>query len=161
MKKLTVKLYNSNAEVLGPNGMISIPYSADDLRLYLPGGEGEFLTRNEAQEALDADLLETLSDAADTLGINPRNKDDLDELLTAARAIHVYAGVPVDNAWAARTAEAVEIIGSGLYDAAVALMDDDLREELHSSLAPCDDLDFLTAYLARHEAKYGEPFTVN
>lgn len=53
-----------------------------------------------------------------------------------------------------------EIIENGLYNAAVNLMDDDLREELHSTMAPCTDEEFLEAYMEAHEAKYGEEFTV-
>ena len=34
------------------------------------------------------------------------------------------------------------------YDAAVQLMDDDLREDLHAQLAPCTEQEFFTAYEA-------------
>lgn len=46
------------------------------------------------------------------------------------------------------------------YFAAVELMDDDLREELHEQLSPCSNQEFFNAYLAAHEEKYGEDFTV-
>ena len=46
------------------------------------------------------------------------------------------------------------------FDAAVALMDDDIREELHRELAPCTDLDFLREYCRRHYEKYGEIFSI-
>jgi len=55
---------------------------------------------------------------------------------------------------------AKEIIESGLYNQAVALMDDDIREELHRQLAPCTDEEFLTAYMEAHRSKYGEDFQV-
>lgn len=55
---------------------------------------------------------------------------------------------------------AQEIIENGLYDAAVALMDDEIREAVHADLAPCTDLEFLTEYMARHEEKYGIAFVV-
>lgn len=42
------------------------------------------------------------------------------------------------------------------YDAAVMLMDDDLREELHHKLAPCTDQEFFTAYEKAHQKKFGE-----
>jgi len=48
-----------------------------------------------------------------------------------------------------------------LYNAAVALMDDDLRESLHNEIAPCTDREFLVAYCAAHSDKYGEEFEVN
>jgi hypothetical protein len=55
---------------------------------------------------------------------------------------------------------AQEIIEKGLYDASVQLMDDDIREEIHRELAPCTDLEFLEAYMAKHREKYGIDFTV-
>lgn len=41
-------------------------------------------------------------------------------------------------------------------DAAVNLMDDDLREEIHFDLAPCTDQEFFDEYVKRHEEKFGE-----
>lgn len=43
------------------------------------------------------------------------------------------------------------------YDAAVALMDDDLREEVAADLAPCTEQEFFTEYCKRHAVKFGEP----
>ena len=54
---------------------------------------------------------------------------------------------------------AKEIIKEGLYDAAVNLMDDDIREELHREMAPCTDEEFLIAYMKEHEARFGEKFS--
>lgn len=42
------------------------------------------------------------------------------------------------------------------YESAVALMDDELREELHAELAPCAEQEFFDAYAKRHMEKYGE-----
>ena len=53
-----------------------------------------------------------------------------------------------------------DIINAGLYQAAVELMDDEIREQLHSDLAPCSDLEFLESYMKAHEEKYGIPFVV-
>ena len=58
------------------------------------------------------------------------------------------------------TTEAQEIIDNGLFPAAVELMDDDIREQIHASLAPCSDLDFMAAYMAAHEKKYGVEFKI-
>lgn len=41
------------------------------------------------------------------------------------------------------------------YEAAVMLMDDDLREELHSRLAPCSEQKFFSAYETEHEKRFG------
>lgn len=46
------------------------------------------------------------------------------------------------------------------FDAAVNLMDDEIREELHAELAPCGNQEFLDAYVERHAQKYGEDFQV-
>ena len=55
---------------------------------------------------------------------------------------------------------AKEIIDGGYYEAAVNLMDDEIREELHNEMAPCTDLEFLETYMERHEEKYGTEFEI-
>ena len=47
------------------------------------------------------------------------------------------------------------------FDAAVNLMDDEIRETVHADIAPCTDQDFMDEYVKRHEAKYGETFEIN
>lgn len=39
------------------------------------------------------------------------------------------------------------------YEAAVALMDDEIREQLHNELAPCEDQEFFSAYEKAHAGK--------
>lgn len=56
--------------------------------------------------------------------------------------------------------QAAEMVGEGLFDAAVELMDDEIREEIHEDLAPCTDEEFLAEYIRRHQDKFGETFTV-
>ena len=46
------------------------------------------------------------------------------------------------------------------FDAAVNMMDDEIREKLHNELAPCTDQEFMDAYAEAHEAKYGERFEI-
>ena len=47
------------------------------------------------------------------------------------------------------------------FDAAVTLMDDKIREDLHNKMAPCTDQEFLIAYVQAHAAKYdGDEFRV-
>ena len=41
------------------------------------------------------------------------------------------------------------------YDAAVALMDDDLREAVAADLAPCTEQEFFTEYCKRYSIKFG------
>ena len=55
---------------------------------------------------------------------------------------------------------AKEIIENGLYDAAVNLMDDEIREAIHAEMAPCTEEEFLEEYMKRHEEKYNEQFTI-
>jgi len=56
----------------------------------------------------------------------------------------------------------VEVNGNMVdFDAAVTLMDDEIREEVHQELAPCTNQEFIDAYVQRHREKFGEEFTVN
>ncbi len=45
-----------------------------------------------------------------------------------------------------------------ILEDAVPLMDDDIREAVHTDLAPCNPLKFLLAYMARHEKQFGSHF---
>lgn len=42
------------------------------------------------------------------------------------------------------------------FDAAVQMMDDDIRETLHDELAPCTEQEFFNAYCKAYEDKFGE-----
>lgn len=55
---------------------------------------------------------------------------------------------------------AQEIVENGLFESAVMLMDDEIREEIHEGFAPCTELVFLEEYMKVHEQKYGVPFVV-
>ena len=44
------------------------------------------------------------------------------------------------------------------FEAALEYMDDEIREELHSKLAPCEEQEFFTAYEESHEKKFDEPW---
>ena len=59
------------------------------------------------------------------------------------------------------TALAEKIVSSELFNAAVALMDDDLREAVHAEFAPCEDAEFLARYMEAHNEKYGADFIIN
>lgn len=47
------------------------------------------------------------------------------------------------------------------YEAAANLMDDDIREKLHSKLAPCTEAKFWKAYCAAHRRHFREEFEPN
>ena len=54
-----------------------------------------------------------------------------------------------------------EIIQGGLFDAAVELMDDEIREDIcNDTWPPESDAEFLARYMARHQEKYGVDFVV-
>lgn len=56
---------------------------------------------------------------------------------------------------------AQEIINNNLFDAAVELMDDEIREEIHASGDyDGDEAGFLAEYMRRHLAKFGAEFAV-
>lgn len=44
------------------------------------------------------------------------------------------------------------------FAAAVAIMDDDVREIIHAEHAPCGNQEFFDEYCAEHEEKFGEEF---
>lgn len=47
------------------------------------------------------------------------------------------------------------------YEAAVMLMDEEIRESLHFELAPCTEQEFFTAYEKAHAEKYGEEWELS
>lgn len=47
------------------------------------------------------------------------------------------------------------------FDAAVSVMDGELREQLNFELAPCSDQEFFDAYAAAHLAKFGETWELD
>ena len=47
------------------------------------------------------------------------------------------------------------------YEAAVMLMDDEIRESLHFELAPCTEQEFFNAYEKAHAEKYGEEWELS
>ena len=44
------------------------------------------------------------------------------------------------------------------WESIVNLMDDEIRESVHSDIAPCSERAFLYEYMTRHFEKYGKPF---
>lgn len=64
-------------------------------------------------------------------------------------AEHVAKRVSIDNGLTFLSAdEAIDDIESrGLWDAVVAAMDDDVREDVHNEMAPCTNKGFLERYL--------------
>ncbi len=47
------------------------------------------------------------------------------------------------------------------WDITVSYMDDEIREELHTELAPCTKELFLEKYKEKHLEKYDEEFAIN
>ena len=46
------------------------------------------------------------------------------------------------------------------FEAAVMMMDDEIRESINNEMAPCTDQEFMSAYVEAHFEKYGEEFTI-
>lgn len=46
------------------------------------------------------------------------------------------------------------------FEAAVSLMDDEIREDLNRELATCSEQEFFSAYEKAHAEKYGEEFQI-
>jgi hypothetical protein len=68
----------------------------------------------------------------------------------------------IDRRPDAATVEAAgEMLDRLSMDTIAHYMDDEIREELHMLLAPCEDIVFLVVYMERHAAKYGSEFVVN
>ena len=66
----------------------------------------------------------------------------------------------IARGWDKTAADVIDNLIPVNYDSAVELMDDDIREAVHSDLAPCTEAAFLLEYMKRHEQKYGTPFAV-
>lgn len=58
--------------------------------------------------------------------------------------------------------EVINMFGTKIdYEAAVMLMDDEIRESLHFELAPCTEQEFFNAYENAHAEKYGEEWELS
>lgn len=78
-----------------------------------------------------------------------------------ARALYQAANRVIEACRAALIASNLVINHYGLeidWDAAVALMDDDIREEVHAELAPCTPQAFFDRYCQLHSERYSEPW---
>lgn len=53
------------------------------------------------------------------------------------------------------------LFGEYDFDALVNLMDDELREQVHSEIAPCTDEEFWNRYHELHVKKFGEEFAID
>lgn len=53
-----------------------------------------------------------------------------------------------------------DIVKYKLFDVAVMLMDDNIREFLNMYIAPCSEIEFLTVYMELHKEKYGIDFVI-
>lgn len=112
----------------------------DPLNIY----EREIDLENEDGEIVSTGYLYAVDGAFTTKDLSGRfnwiAEDELNEMLeTVADELEAADTVPG-------------------FEYAVALMDDELREEVHSEIAPCSEAAFLAEYKRRHFEKYGEEF---
>lgn len=66
----------------------------------------------------------------------------------------------IAHGWEKPVDEIIDQLDPVNYEYAVEMMDDDIREAVHSDLAPCSDARFLWEYCKRHKAKYDCEFVV-
>lgn len=118
----------------------------------------------ETVSEITANHSMTLDEAINLVGeiITPENPGDADVLIDGN--LYFYDDLAMDFTQEQKQEEkkmnAKEIIESGLYSAAVALMDDEIRERLHNSGDYETEESFLAAYMEAHEAKYGVAFCI-
>jgi hypothetical protein len=55
------------------------------------------------------------------------------------------------------------MVGGKTFDMDViaSYMDDEIREDLHTKMAPCSPQEFVNDYIDAHDEKHGEIFTIN
>ena len=90
---------------------------------------------------------------ADVLRIREINFDDEGNELDSdgMDIIDTYAAM-IDGYVLSENERAVD------FDLATTYMDSEIREELHTQLAPCEDQTFFIAYEKKHREKYNESF---
>lgn len=130
-------------------------------RMYLIDGEtGYKVVSTIANHGMSVEEMFELSN----FRLHAWESDD-DQLISEATGKDVNAWytqlVIVDSDVYDHIEAAREIIERGCYDAAVELMDDDIRDDLAAEIAPCPKLQFLAEYMAMHKAFFGEEFKVN
>ena len=127
----------------------------------------------------DKDIIDWLNAKKDTEGIQGYLKRLIREDMKGAGTMKYAVKEEYTDLWGEEvrtlTEDEIEMIARGWektveevidqlepvnYESAVALMDDDIREEVHADLAPCSDAAFLWEYCKRHQAKYGRPFEI-
>ena len=67
---MSIRTYRSNAEILGPNGFITVNYTGDDLLYWTCGGAGEFQTYKEAMQDYEQTLRDELVPGMREIGLN-------------------------------------------------------------------------------------------
>ena len=104
----------------------------------------------DSQPTWDSVPTDAYDQLADLCGVGYTEEDGPDTLMDrCAAALEKQASQYVQDE-DGRTVD---------YAAAVELMDDDLREQLHMELAPCTNQEFFDAYVKAHAEKFnGEKF---
>ena len=106
----------------------------------------------DSQPTWDSVPADAYGQLADLCGVSYTEEDGPDTLMDrCAAALEKQASQYVQDE-DGRTVD---------YAAAVELMDDDLREQLHMELAPCTNQEFFDAYVKAHAEKFnGEKFQI-
>lgn len=114
----------------------------------------ELLQEDESIESIDISEEPETIEAMNLDAVPELNTDVFPELDTESMNVGSIDDIP------ATYPDNMTAYENGLYNAAVNLMDDEIREDLHRRLAPCTDEEFLTAYKIEHKKKYGEEFKI-
>ena len=134
-------------------------YGEDFISMWRVGGKG--FPRNEVRAATADELIAAIDDDAEwepnlvealcyELDIDFDSYEDCDSAYDAAVA-----------KYAAEALNRVNVNGNEVsMDAAVMLMDDEIREAVNFDIAPCTEQEFVDEYCKRHLEKYGEDFVV-
>lgn len=85
-----------------------------------------------------------------------------DEKVFLKKKMEEYAGMSLIELFSTCDEFREDILGTvENWDSIENLMDDELREELHSELYPCTQKEFLDEYCKRHKEKFNEEFAFN
>ena len=136
---------------------VTVEMDGDEFQEYvaIPGGYLDEIEKKETPQArYDRKMTKVI-----TMKLNKGTDADILARLEGVDNVQGYIKRLIREDMEAEVIDQVdEIMDKGLYDAAVNLMDDDLRKDIHAILSPCSDREFLTMYLIRHKQVFGDDF---
>jgi len=105
------------------------------------------------QNAPECSIYIRIEDAAEDLKQFAQDGWKLPQGLTAERLFETWNQIADDSGYVlTNNGKTID------FEAAVNIMDDDLREVIHNDLAPCSNQEFYDEYCKRHLEKFDEEF---